>query len=137
MLGPLFFLVYINDLPNCLKHTTPRMFVDDTSLTAYGAYGKSIEEIELGLNEDLEKIRSWLQANKLSLNVAKTEYMLIGSRQRLAKLPLEPNICIGSDLIKRVRDTKILGVYIDESLTWSKHIEEITKKITIQQELVL
>mgnify|MGYP000076101776 CR=1 FL=1 len=47
------------------------MFADDTSLTAYG---KSIEEIELGLNEDLEKIRLWLQANKLSLNVAKTVY---------------------------------------------------------------
>ena len=69
----------------------------------------------------------WLQSNKLSLNVAKTEYMLIGSRQRLAKLPLEPNKCIGSDPIKRVRDTKILG---DESLTWSKHIEEIAKTIT-------
>lgn len=112
ILGPLFFLVYISDLPNCLKHTTPRMFADDTSLTAYG---KSFEEIQLGLS--LEKFRLWLQANKLSLNVAKTEYMLIGSRQRLAELPLEPNICIGSDPIKRVRDTKILGVYIDESLT--------------------
>ena len=88
IVGPLFFLVYINDLPNCLKHTTPRMFADDTGLTAYG---KSIEEIELRLNEDLEKIRLLLQSNKLSLNVAKTEYMLIGSRQRLAKLPLEPN----------------------------------------------
>ena len=128
ILGPLFFLpVYINDLPNCLKHATPRMFADDTSLTAYG---KSIEEIELGLNEDLEKIRLCLQANKSSLNVAKTEYMLIGSRQRLAKLPLEPNICVGSDPIKRVRDTKILGVYIDESPTWSNHIDEITKKTT-------
>ena len=127
ILGPLFFLVYINDLPNCLKQTTPQMFADDTSLTAYG---KSIEEIELGLNENLEKIRLWLQANKLSLNVAKTEYMLIGSRQRLTKLPLEPNVCIGSEPIQRVRDTKILGVYIDECLTWSKHIEEITKKIT-------
>ena len=61
------------------------MFADDTSLTAYG---KSIEGIELGLNEDLEKIRLWLQANKLCLNVAKTEHMLICSRQRLAKLPL-------------------------------------------------
>ena len=43
---------------------------------------------------------------------------------------MEPSICIGSDPIKRVRDTKILGVYIDESLTWSKHIEEIAKTIT-------
>ena len=104
------------------------MFADDTSLTAYG---KSIEGIELGLNEDSEKIRLWLQANKLSLNVAKTEYMLIGSRQRLAKLPLEPNIYVlGVSRIKRVRDTKILGVYIDESLTWRNHIEEIAKTIT-------
>ena len=58
--------------------------------------------------------------------------MLIGSRQRLAKIPLEPNICIGSDSIKRVRDTKILGVNIDEPLTWSKHIEEIAKTITAE-----
>ena len=127
ILGPLFFLVYINDLPNCLKHTTPRMFVDDTSLAAYG---KSIEQIELGLTEDLQKIGLWLQANKLSPNMAKTKYMLIGSRQRLAKLSLEPNISIKGDPIKRVRDTKILGVLIHESLTWSKHIEEIAKTIT-------
>ena len=56
--------------------------------------------------------------------------MLIGSRQRLAKPPLERNVCIGIDPINRVKYSKILGVYIDESLTWSKHVEEITKKIT-------
>jgi len=56
--------------------------------------------------------------------------MLIVSPQRLAKLPFEPNVCIRSDPIKRVRDTKILGMNIDESITWSKHIGEITKKIT-------
>lgn len=89
--GPLFFFVYINNFPNCLKHATPLMFADDSS------YGKSIEEIEFVLNEDLEKIRLWLQLNKLSVNVAKTEYTLIGSRQRLAKLPLEPNVCIRSE----------------------------------------
>ena len=57
ILGPLFFLVYINDLPYCLKHTTPRLFADDISLTACG---KSIGEIELALKEDLESIRLWL-----------------------------------------------------------------------------
>ena len=59
---------HINDLTNCLKDTTPRIFGDDTSLTACE---KSIDEIELGLSKDLESIRLWLQANKLSLNVAK------------------------------------------------------------------
>ena len=53
--------------------------------------------------------------------------MLIGSRQTLAKLSFEPNVCIGRDTIKRV---KILGVYIDESLTWSKYAKEITERIT-------
>ena len=82
------------------------MFADDTGLTAYG---KSTEGIELGLNEDLEKIRLWLHANKLSLNVAKTEYMLIGSRQRLAKLPLEPNMYVlGVIRIKRLQQELVL-----------------------------
>ena len=70
------------------------MLADDISITANG---KSIDEIELGLNEDLGKIRLWLQANKLSHNVAKTEYMFIGSRQTLARLSFEPNVWIGRD----------------------------------------
>ena len=82
-----------------------------------------------------KKIRMWLQANKLSGNVAKTESMLIGSRQRLPKLPLEPMMYVLEVIRSRVRDTKILGVYIDESLTWIKHIKEIAKRL--QQELFL
>ena len=103
------------------------MFADDISKTANA---KSIDEIELGFNEDLGNIKLWVQANKLSHNVAKTEYMLIDSRQTLAKLSFEPNVCIGRDPIKRVKYTKILGVDIDESLTWSKHAKEITERIT-------
>ena len=101
------------------------MFADDINWTANG---KSIDEIKLGLKEDLDNIR--LQANKLSHNVAKTEYMLIDSRQTLAKLSFEPNVCIGRDPIKRVKYTKILGVDIDESLMWSKDAKEITERIT-------
>jgi len=56
--------------------------------------------------------------------------MLIGSRQRLAKLPFEPSVCIGDDPIVRVKDAKTLGVYTDESLMWSNRTEAITKKIT-------
>ena len=56
--------------------------------------------------------------------------MLIGSRQTLAKLSFEPNVCIGRDSIKRVKYAKIPGVCIDESLTWSKYAKEITERIT-------
>ena len=124
-LGPLFFLLYINDLPNCLKYSTPRMFADDTNITAAG---KSINETEKFLNLDLNCIKTWLSANKISLNIAKTEYVLIGPRNRISSLEYEPNVVIGNDVAKRVQSTKVLGVHIDDKLTWEKHIDEIAKK---------
>ena len=73
ILGPLLFIIYINDLPNSLKHSTPRMFADDTSLTAVG---ETLDEVEERAHEDLVNVRKWLCANKLSLTIAKTEYVL-------------------------------------------------------------
>ena len=64
ILGPLLFIICINDLPNCLKHTTPRMFADDTSLTAVG---KTLNEAEEIANKDLKNVKVWLSSNKLSL----------------------------------------------------------------------
>ena len=78
ILGPLLFLLYINDLPNCLMHSQPRMYADDTHLTHAG---NSVDSIELNLNEDLASISEWLTANKLTLNKSKTEFMIIGSRK--------------------------------------------------------
>ena len=71
ILGPLLFLIYINDLPNCLSRTKPRLFADDTNLTATG---ESISDVEMAMNSDLEDLRKWLIFNKLSLIVAKTEF---------------------------------------------------------------
>jgi hypothetical protein len=68
ILGPLLFLLYINYLPDCLRQVSPRLFADDTNLTAAG---EIIEEVELLMNNDLLRIKEWLLANKLSLNVAK------------------------------------------------------------------
>ncbi|CAB4045102.1 Hypothetical predicted protein, partial [Paramuricea clavata] len=78
ILGPLLFLLYINDLPECLNITRPRLFADDTNLTASG---DSMNDAVFVVNSDLENLRNWLIANKLSLNVAKTEFMLIGSKR--------------------------------------------------------
>ena len=78
IVGPLLFLLYINDLPNCLSNCEPRMYADDTHLT----YASN--NIQTSLNEDLENVQNWLRANKLTLNMTKTEFMLIASRQRLS-----------------------------------------------------
>ena len=79
LMGPLLFLIYINDLPNCLSKALPRMYADDTSISIAAS---SLPELESALNTELAYLHKWLNVNKLSLNIAKTELMLIGSRQR-------------------------------------------------------
>ena len=114
-LGPLLFLVYINDLPRCLRTSTPAMYADDTNITVVG---KTSEEIEKSLNSELENIHKWLLANKLTLNVNKTEYMIIGSRQKLQNTLMNSNIniAIGGNEVKQVLTTKSLGVIIGKNL---------------------
>ena len=126
ILGPLLFLLYINDLPNCLSNCEPRMYADDTHLTYAGG---DLESIQLCLNEDLTNVFNWLQANKLTLNMTKTEFMLIGSRQRLGTLKASPTIRMNITQVSQVTSTKSLGVIIDDRLDWHSHIEKLTKKI--------
>ena len=74
-LGPILFLLYINDLPNCLSSCSANMFADDTNISTNG---KNSSELEERLNTDLENIHQWLIANRLTLNMQKTEYMIVG-----------------------------------------------------------
>ena len=79
ILGPLFFLIYINDLPNCLDISCAKMFANDTNITVPGC---TFAELEQATNSELTNLYSWLKANKLSLNIAKTEFMVVSSRQK-------------------------------------------------------
>ena len=126
-LGPLLFLLYINDLPNCLSYTSANMFADDTNITTKGL---NVEEIQTRLNYDLEHIHQWLLANKLTLNKDKTEYMIIGSRQRLSNIEIDPTIELGESKIKRVKHSKTLGIIIDDQLLWKKQVETTVSKVS-------
>ena len=126
-LGPLLFLVYINDLPNCLTSTKASMFADDTNISCCG--GSSVE-IEQKLNTDLENVHKWLISNKLTLNVEKTEYMIIGSRNRLNQIHSNPEIVIGEQTIERVARKEFLGVIVDEKLNWHEQVDTQCKKIS-------
>ena len=126
-LGPLLFLLYVNDLPNCLVNSKPNLFADDTNVSTFA---KSTEELEKRLNLDLKNIYQWLVANKLTLNLTKTEYMIIGSRHILNKIHSDLDIKIGDYSVKRTKTTKCLGMVIDDKIKWEDHIDHVSKKVS-------
>ena len=81
------------------------------------------------MNEDLLNIRKWLIANKLTLNTSKTEFMLIGLRQKLNTITDSLVVSINGTPVNQVSTSKSLGVFIDANLTWGSHIEKLAKKI--------
>ena len=115
-----YFFVYINDLPNCLNSSRPRMFADGTSISYLS---DSIEQLQNVMNSELKNVKDWLITNKLSLNITKTEFMIIGSRQRVNASQDNIDIRIDDREVKRVHSTKSLGLHIDSHLTWSVQIE--------------
>ena len=130
-LGPLLFLLYINDLPFALKKAKATMYADDTAISYASA--KS-EELDLVINEELSCIERWLQGNKLSLNVVKTQAMIIGSKPKIKELKNNlrclPSFRVGGEEIDLINETKYLRVVIDNCLTWENHISAVQKKIS-------
>ena len=94
-------LIICQCLPNCLDQAKPSMFADDNNISASA---ESVDELEEKLNADLSNIYQWLVANKLTLNVSKTEYMIISSQ--LSRINVDPTIKIGGESINRVKTTK-------------------------------
>ena len=82
------------------------------------------------MNYDMNLIQSWLSANKLTLNVKKTKYMLIGSQFKLSQINNDFTVKVNNTPLERVIKHKSLGVQIDESLNWRPHIHTISKKIS-------
>ena len=116
-LGPLLFLVYINDLPCIVKNSKVSMYADDTSI--YHS-SKDIMQFNTALNEELRRLDRWLQGNKLSLNVAKTRSMLVTTKQKKKYFTASNQALQPSILEKHIEVTSSimhLGVHIDENLT--------------------
>ena len=129
-LGPLLFLIYINDLPFALQKSHVSMYADDTNISLSS---KSIADLQNDLNLDLLKLQDWLHANKLSLNVVKTQSLIIGSGPNIRKIDrqsdAQPSFSIGDQEIEMIANTKYLGVLqVDSQLNWDKHFDTIKTK---------
>ena len=113
-LGPLLFLLYINDLPFALEKAETNMYADDTMIS-YSS--KTLDELHMVLNAELVVIEKWLQGNKLSLNVDKTQAMIVGSMQNVNEMVVQPTLLpvfhVGGSDIDLVNKVKYLGLHID------------------------
>ena len=102
------------------------MFADDTYITMAH---EDISTIECSLNSDFAAVHDWLQTNKLSCNTSKTSYMTIGSRQNLTNAKFT-NLKMDDWPIEHQPSTKLLGVHIDQMLTWDDQIKFISSKVS-------
>ena len=127
ILGPLLFIIYMNDVPHCIENGHVTMYADDTSTSCEV---KSVHDITVKVIPDLLKLCDWLKSNKHSLNMIKTEFMIIGSTQNVLKFGDLIAIRIDDQLIKRVAHVKYLGIIVDDRLTWKEHVDYISKKIS-------
>ena len=130
-LGPLLFLIYINDLPFSLNKGRVTMYADDTSISYSSS---SLADINQTLNSELNELKQWLQGNKLSLNVLKTQALIVGSQPKIKKISDKtvdhPQFFIGDSQVENVDRTKYLGVMIDRSLNWDEHINNLRTKVS-------
>ena len=125
ILGPLFFILYINDLPNVSQLIELLLFAGDTSIFYSHSNPNTLESV---LNNELKNIEVWLRCNKLSVNVKKTTYLILKPWQK--KCNHNFSISLGDQLLTQTNATKFLGVYIDEHLTWKDHISYLCKQIS-------
>jgi len=125
VLGPLLFLIYINDLHNSIKFSTVHHFADDTNLLVVG---KDITKIQKQINIDLKSLCTWLRANKISLNASKTELIIF--RDPRKKLIHELNIKVNGKKLVPCKFVKYLGIFIDCHLNWNAHQTEISTKLS-------
>ena len=124
ILGPILFLLFINDLPNVTKFDV-KLFADDTFLSLEGADYKTLEK---NANIELRKINRWFSANKLTLNISKSKYMIIKRRYR--KGPDSFVLKFNGKKMERCRSYLYLGIYLDENLDFKKHISYLCDKIS-------
>ena len=124
VLGPILFLLYINDLPNISKKLQFFLFADDTNIYFESA---NLTYLKNTMNEELVKLYEWLCINRLSLNVSKTNFVIFCPTNK-PKIPV--NILINNEQINEVPYVKYLGILLDSQLSFKYHIDEVKKKIS-------
>ena len=125
VLGPLLFLIYINDLNEAKEHSIIHHIADHTNILYSN---KSHKKINQYINHDLSLIVQWLQANKISLYQAKTEIIIFQPKGKIITEHL--NFKISGQKINPINQIKYLGIYLDKHLSWNSHLNQLKTKVS-------
>lgn len=122
ILGPLLFLLYINDLPMITQYPCT-LFADDLSIVIYK---KPRLNLEFEINDTIKRVVHWLECNNLKVNLNKTTFLQFMNRN---KNPEKLSIAHNNISLVESTTTKFLGIVLDTHLTWKKHVESVCEKI--------
>ena len=125
ILGPLLFLIFINDFPNSSNFFKFTLFADDSTLTCKFK-NDSVRMISNTLNQEMSKVFQWLNSNKIKVNIDKCNFINFSYRKQIALQPIRVN----SSYILETDQIKFLGIIIDKHLTFKYHINAISTKIS-------
>ncbi|XP_063418925.1 uncharacterized protein LOC134701720 [Mytilus trossulus] len=127
ILGPLLFVLFINDLPLCIENCETDLYADDTTLHKSG---KNIENIHDDVQEDLYRVEEWCKMNNMFINANKTKCLVTGTKQKLSIQTCQPNLIINSKVLQNSSCEKLLGVKIDNTLNWKNQIDQVCANIS-------
>ena len=125
VLGPLLFLIYINDLPLSSSKLAFYLFAEDTNIYCES---DNIHHLQRVVNTKLKKVKTWLDVNRLSLNMDKTNFIIFKSPQHHSAEVVK--IKVGNIPIKQTKYVKFLGVLLDDNQSWKYHLTELSKKLS-------
>ena len=125
VLGPLLFLLYINDLPNISNILQFYLFADDTNIYYED---DNLKNLEATVNKELKKLHTWLIVNRLSLNINKTNFVVFHPFNKPLRQKITLKIC--KKAISEKDNLKYLGILIDSTLTWKNHIDNVSSKLS-------
>ena len=120
VLGPLLFLLYVNDIGSSLPNTSIKLFADDTNLFIFN---NIVEDLQVDAMDIILRLNNWFVANKLSLSLDKTIFGASDADK------VKINLKIDNVILQKVDCTKYLGVFINSNLSWENHIDYIYNKI--------
>jgi len=117
ILGPLFFLIYINDLPTIVNNDNMVLFADDTSIIITGTNRR---DFNVNTNQTFQDINTWFKVNLLTLNLNKTQYLEFRTKNYYN---VNTQIKYDQECLTSASEIKFLGLTMDDILSWKQHIE--------------